>query len=181
LEDLVFGHPESYLDVIMRAGFDGIYLDGVDSYARLSKSRPTARDEMVDFVRRLATYARKTDPGFIIVPQGSEELLSDEVYLQQFDGIAKANLLFGSNATGAPNPPEQVVLSIGMLRRAESAGLPIFIAEQHCDASTTTEADRRLTVLAFIPCFASRSCERLASPCRNANRAPERRAIARAW
>ena len=38
-----------------------------------------APQEMRDFVVELAQYARKTDPGFIVIPQNGQELITENL------------------------------------------------------------------------------------------------------
>lgn len=77
---IIYGSPTSYLDKIIEAGFDGVYL-----------SRLTAEQEMVDFVKAIAFYARviKGKADFLIIPQNGEGLSSHPDYVQVVDGIGK--------------------------------------------------------------------------------------------
>src|SRR5262249_9414696 len=47
---LIFGSADAYLDRIIDAGFDGVYLDGVDKFEQWKRRRPTAVADMVDLV-----------------------------------------------------------------------------------------------------------------------------------
>jgi cysteinyl-tRNA synthetase, unknown class len=49
---------ESYLDRIIAQGFDGVYLDRIDSYT----DTPTGGQDMLELVGGLATYARARSP-----------------------------------------------------------------------------------------------------------------------
>ncbi len=110
-QTLIFGRPESYLDRIIDAGSDGVYLDIVDAYWHFQeKGRKTAAADMVDFVTALAIYARERKPGFLIVPQNAEDLLAIEDYLAIIDAQAKEDLLFGQQETGRSPTPEPSVL-----------------------------------------------------------------------
>ena len=50
---------------------------------------------MIAFVQALAARARALKPGFLIVPQNAEELLTDQAYRAVIDGLGKEDLLFG--------------------------------------------------------------------------------------
>jgi cysteinyl-tRNA synthetase len=77
----------AYLDEIIDAGFDGVYLDIIDAYEYWSDAsngegyvldEETAAVRMINFVKRIAVHARHergmTD--FFIVPQNGEGLLA---------------------------------------------------------------------------------------------------------
>jgi cysteinyl-tRNA synthetase len=49
---------ERYLDRVIAQGFDGVYLDRLDSYA----DTPTGAQDMLDLVRAMAAYARARSP-----------------------------------------------------------------------------------------------------------------------
>ena len=73
---LIYGTPDSYLDKIIADGYDGVYLDIIDAYEYWGpggEGRPVrkqAAQDMVDFVRALADYARvvKGKPDFADLP-----------------------------------------------------------------------------------------------------------------
>ncbi|MEQ1713176.1 MAG: endo alpha-1,4 polygalactosaminidase, partial [Hyphomicrobium sp.] len=89
-QSIIFGSPAAYLDKLIAAGFDGIYLDKIESNDDWQKrNRPGAEREMVEFVKRLAAYARAKRPGFLIVAQNGDELLLHSDYLETIDAIAK--------------------------------------------------------------------------------------------
>ena len=74
-QSMIYGNPNAYLDRIIDAGFDGVYLDGVDKFALWRKRRPSAGTEMVDFVTQLGAYARSRNKDFKIIPQNGDDLL----------------------------------------------------------------------------------------------------------
>jgi cysteinyl-tRNA synthetase len=68
---------DGYLERIVKAGFDGVYLDRVDEYVDMVKEKRNARALMIAFVKALAARARALKPEFLIVPQNAEALLAD--------------------------------------------------------------------------------------------------------
>jgi cysteinyl-tRNA synthetase len=93
------GADESYLDRIIDAGFDGVYLDIIDAFEYWGPTEnggnDTNRDsaaDMVDFVRAMAQYARQTRgaPGFIVIPQNGAGLIADWTYPDAADPVAEA-------------------------------------------------------------------------------------------
>jgi cysteinyl-tRNA synthetase len=82
----IFGSPDAYLDQIIAQGFDGVYLDVIDAFEYWgpdgNNERPSAAQDMVDFVKVLASYARAQRPGFLVFPQnGSELSVVDSSYI----------------------------------------------------------------------------------------------------
>ena len=80
-----------YLDAIIAAGFDGIYLDRIDAY---QESYATGHEnDMVQFVARLAQYARTHSPlgeDFGIIAQNAEDLAgSYPDYVRLVTGIGR--------------------------------------------------------------------------------------------
>jgi cysteinyl-tRNA synthetase len=81
------------LDKVVEAGFDGAYLDIIDAYeywgpgGESGLERPTAEQEMVDFVKAIAAHARAADTAFGIFPQNGEALAGHADYVQAVTGI----------------------------------------------------------------------------------------------
>ncbi len=146
-----------YLDRIVAAGFDGVYLDKVDaSIERITKGRPTAKDDMRNFVARIAERGRRLSPGFLIVPQNGEELLDSPAYVALIDGLAKEDLLFGEFKNGVANPPDVIARRTAMLAPLLAARKPILAVEYIDDANVIRVARETLTALGCVPHFAHR-------------------------
>ena len=126
---IIFGTPGSFLDRIIAAGFDGIFLDRVDAFQDVEDTKPGAEDAMMGFVTRLADHARRANPKFIVLMQNAEELAKSKPLLARLDAIAKEDLLFGHDNSDAENSEQMVQDSIGYLRRAKRAGLKVFVLE----------------------------------------------------
>lgn len=160
-QNIIFGSPTAYLDKIIDAGFDGVYLDKIDSNDDWQKTRPTAERDMVAFVAKLATYARQRKPGFLIVPQNGEELLEYPDYVKVIDAIAKEDLLFGggSRKDGEPNPRPEILKSVKHLKKALAAGKKVLAVEYLSDLDLIIQARKRLMGVGFVPYFARRALD----------------------
>ena len=149
--------PGGYLERIVEAGFDGIYLDKIDSSIEsIAKARPTARTDMREFVRRIAEKGRAQRPGFLVVPQNGEELLADDDYVAIIDGIGKEDLLYGEFDEKKANPERTVREREAMLERATAKGKTVLAVEYLDDADRIASARKRLEDLGFVPYFADR-------------------------
>ena len=61
----------AYTDRILAAGFDGVYLDKVDEFEEMGH-----RDDMVEFVSRIAARAKSQRPDFLVVSQNGDDAAS---------------------------------------------------------------------------------------------------------
>jgi cysteinyl-tRNA synthetase len=163
-QQLIFGTPESYLDRIMAQGFDGVYLDRADALFEWQKAHPSARADMATFIARLADYARKRNPQFLIVMQNAEELIEDEPVLDAIDGIAKEDLLYGVRRAGEANKPDDVTWSIELLQTAQKAGRKVLVVEYLKDPAKMAAAAKRIGEEGFVPYFAPRRLDCLNPP-----------------
>ena len=135
------GEKKSYLDRIIDAGFDGIYLDIVDAFEYFSNKKNDAYQDdaakkMASLVMSLGRYARQ-DRGrkdFVVIPQNAPNILEhlDEstrkTYLDAVDGIgAEDTFYFGNREmNNRPNTQEHV---LKFLKQFENAGKKVLSVE----------------------------------------------------
>lgn len=146
----------AYLDRIIEAGFDGVYLDRIDAFERWEGENPKAQADMVGFVQALSDYAKRRRPGFLVVPQNGEELLRFPDYRRAIDAVAKEDLVFGANGDGEPNSVEEVKNGIAELDRLKAEGRPVFVVEYLADPAKRAEVQRRLAGRGYVLQFAQR-------------------------
>lgn len=160
-QNIIFGSPSAYLDKIIDAGFDGVYLDKIDSNDDWQATRPTAERDMVEFVKTLAAYARARQRGFLIVPQNAEELLKHKDYLKTIDAIAKEDLLYGGGQRkdGEVNPKSEIQLSKRYLNMALKAGRKVLVVEYLSELNTIVRANLHITASGYVPFFARRALD----------------------
>lgn len=127
----IMGGPGAYLDDIIAAGFDGVYLDRIDAFdvPEPTVSRDVRMQLMIEFVSSIAAYARQRQPGFIVVGQNAEELLDDPTYAATIDGLGKEDLFFGLDGDGALNSKAELRASLTPLQRFQATGKPVFLVE----------------------------------------------------
>ena len=145
-----------YLDRIIEAGFDGVYLDRVDAFDEWKTENPNAQGEMVAFVSKISDYAKRRRPNFLVVAQNGEELLQSPAYRRSLDAVAKEDLFYGVSGNGQPNDPESVNTSIVELNRMKAEGRPVFVVEYLSDAAKRANVVRQLNRTGFIVQFAER-------------------------
>ena len=152
-------HPrwhKPYIDRIIEAGFDGVYLDRVDGFEAWLSERASAERDMVTFVRAISAYAKARRPGFLIVSQNGEELLAHADYRSAIDAVAKEDLLYGLAGDESRNSEDDVASTLAFLASARADRLPVLVVEYLRDPERRFEADVRLREHGFIPLFASR-------------------------
>lgn len=157
---LLCGGPDAYLDRIIAQGFDGIYLDKCDvtedlrrNERRTAATRKDLDGDMVELVRKLASYAREKRPAFLVVMQNAEPLLERPELRAIIDGVGKEELLFGLDSAEKLNDREEVSWSRERLDLMKKDGKPVFVVEYLNDRAkiaTAAEAARRLDYILYV-------------------------------
>jgi cysteinyl-tRNA synthetase, unknown class len=138
---------------MMRAGFDGIYIDRVDTWESV-KAPGSSRAEMIQLVREVASMARSIKGDAAILVQNGEELLSDSGYVSAIDGIAKESLYYGTTSgIGKRNSVGDINASLGPLKRAKARGKAVLVVEYIGDNAGVASEIRSH---GFVPNFAKR-------------------------
>ena len=149
------------LDRIVAAGFDGAYLDRVDSFedweARGDKG---AASKMVDLVATLSAHAKAKRPGFLIVSQNGEGLLDRPVFRQAIDGFAREDLFYGEDDDRKRNSRQSIGDSIGQLKQFAAEGKPVFVVEYPSKKDVESVRDE-IKAQGFIGLIAGRELDRL--------------------
>jgi len=166
-----------YLDRILAAGFDGVYLDIIDGYEYWSDSdnregfvlpERESADRMMNLVLTIANHARSTDPDFLIVPQNGSPILEFDdgaglfpagAYLDTISGIGVEDLYY--DATRAKDQPD-IDARLQYLRMIRDAGKAVLVVDYVDDGTdraenTTRMADfiSRSTAEGFVPYVAT--------------------------
>jgi cysteinyl-tRNA synthetase len=117
--------------------------------AALPREASPCRKEMRGFVQRLSAWARKKAPGFVVVPQNGEDLLTDDGegdgvlvkgYVAAINGQGHEELSFGHDADDQPTPQAVKDHVVPLLDRARDAGLVVMTVDycsgaEHMDAA----------------------------------------------
>ncbi|QBD76793.1 hypothetical protein EPA93_12575 [Ktedonosporobacter rubrisoli] len=100
---------KGYLQDILNAGFDGIYLDWVQAYQDKSvteaakKQGKDPQKEMANWVRTLANFARAQKQDFLVIGQNVPELALDEkIYFDTIDALAQEQTWFDGGVNNMP-------------------------------------------------------------------------------
>lgn len=159
-QDVIF----DYVDRIIDAGFNGLYLDIIDGFEYWEEEAPNSgidyRQDMADFVAAIRAYAQDRladlDPerNFVIIGQNGEALLTNETYLAAIDGVGKEDLYFYYDATDESTfiqqSPEDVAYSFELLQLAQSEGKPVFAVEYLTPARQAEFVDELASIAATL-------------------------------
>ena len=147
----------SYLDRILRAGFDGVWLDKVDSSLEdVAAGRPSARQDMIAFVGRIRDRARTVQQDFLVIPQNGEDLLIDASFRTVIDGFGKESLLFGEDGPQKPNPQALIDKRLSLLKMLLAEGKPVLAVEYLSDRAMADAAMQKLASFGLVPLAATR-------------------------
>lgn len=167
------GRQKSYLDRILDAGFDGVYLDIVDGYEywqsrRGKQKRASAPADMARFVIALSRYARerREQPNFIVVPQNGSGILDSlreplrTNYLAAIDGIgAEDTFFYGTeDEDNALNVQEE---TLSNLRKFQEAGKSVLSVEYLTDVDLALSFRVHACTEGFLPYASVRGLDRL--------------------
>lgn len=113
------------IDGIIAAGFDGIYLDRVDSYeywmpgGRSKANYKAAERKMVDFVKLIARHARKKGrPDFGVFPQGGFGLAEHADYVSVTTGIGNEDNWFSDNSRNGKGETEEILQHLDTFKKS---------------------------------------------------------------
>ena len=123
-----------YLERILAAGFDGVYMDIIDAYWYWHEEKRMAvgltSNRMVDLVAKIAGLARASSPGFILCPQNGESILDDapstrvrKRYLKVIDAIGVEDLFYHYGSI------QDRKYRMGLLGEYAGAGKKVFNVE----------------------------------------------------
>ena len=146
----------SYTDRILAAGFDGVYLDKVDEFESMGH-----REDMVEFVARIAARAKSHRSDFLVISQNGDQLLSDTKFRRAIDGFAREDLFYGEDSDGARNGPSSIRESVRRLKMLAAEGKPVFVVEYPRNDEQAKTARREISEQGFIGLMARRSLNAL--------------------
>lgn len=161
---ILYGSPNAYLDRILDAGFDGVYIDGVDKFEQWKRRRPTAVADMVDLVGAIAAHARSLRKDFLIVPQNGDGLLGQPKFLRTIDGFAREDLLYGEKEPDARNSQRSIADTVRRLRPLVAAGVPVFVVEYTANPDLAASMLREIKAFGYVGYIARRDLKSLSPP-----------------
>jgi cysteinyl-tRNA synthetase len=129
-----------YLDIIVKQGFDGVYLDIVDGYEFFEKGKDncvnpetkrTYRQDMKVFVTDIVRRVKQRSAGFIVIQQNAQALFEDDVYMSLLDGIGAEDVFTNGKK---PQKQNEIQESLSYLKKAQAKGLQVILVEYPKDS-----------------------------------------------
>ena len=175
-QGLILDNADSYINRVLVAGFDGVYLDKIDVTDDVEDYAPagaTALDLMVQLVGRISTTTKAANPNFLIIASNAEPLLDNDTYRGSIDGIGKEDILFheqeappGSRTyrDGFASDPDQVAGTKKLLSLLTDDSKLVLVVEYLEEQAQIDAAAAAYAELGYIAYFGPRSLARLAPP-----------------
>jgi cysteinyl-tRNA synthetase, unknown class len=110
------------------------------------------REQMREFVQKISGYARTQSRNFVVITQGSLELLTkiDDVdetkvstaraYMKSIDGIMVDGLFFGQKEVGIATTPEKLEKTLHLVRIAKKNRLNVMVMDYVADADQAEQS-----------------------------------------
>jgi cysteinyl-tRNA synthetase len=149
--------PGNFPVQFWRPEWQRLLFKAADSYQEWQPKYARAEAQMIRLIGELCEAARRRNPEFLMVLQNAEELMRHASVRQAVDAIAKEDLFYGAETSGAANKPEMVDASLAHLRRARRAGLKVLVLEYVAEPALAADARARALKEGFLPHFAERS------------------------
>jgi cysteinyl-tRNA synthetase len=163
----IFLGPNGIVTRVMKAGFDGVFLDWVGAYenpaiaAAARRSGIDPAQAMVNFVSRIRATARSITSNADVIGLNAAELATaDPAYLNVVDALAAEDTWF----SGTPNAPwddpaggdiatdpATTSASIANFQVFQNAGKPVFTIDYALNSEDVNYAYAQSTELGFVP------------------------------
>lgn len=123
------------------------------------------RDAMRTFVTDIAEYAKSATPGFLVIAQNGDELLTTGTtasaslandYVRAIDGLGREDLFYGYSNDNKPTPAEATEWMLSYLDRAESLGIEVLAIDYCWDEALMDDSIARNTERGFASFAAPR-------------------------
>jgi cysteinyl-tRNA synthetase, unknown class len=139
---ILWGNSTAYLDQLLAAGYDGVFLDVVDAYEYWeSKGVTNARAEMANLVLQLSAYARqKNGQQFGVFLNGGEELIANTTVLNTITGLAKEQIFYGYDGVDTRSPADFTAYQKLKMQPAVNAGKLVLSIDYAATPAYRTDA-----------------------------------------
>jgi cysteinyl-tRNA synthetase len=145
---------------IVDAGFDGVYLDRIDSYEYWLKSRPGAANDMINFVKKIAETARTRsgNTNFGVFPQGGFMLASRADYVAVCTGIGNEDNWHTDNRRNNLQDTNEILQE---LDRFKKAGKLVLVTDYVTQTSLINDFYKKALAKGYVPYATVRDLNRI--------------------
>ena len=113
---------------------------------------------MIAWVKRIAEYARKTKPAFLVVPQNGAALARDKSYLDMVDALGREDLFFNGDKA---QKKAETAEGQAEIKPFLHAGKPVLLIEYCRQEQNAAEVFRQARASKYIPLVTVRPLDRL--------------------
>ena len=148
-----------YLDRIINASFDGIYMDIIDAYEYYENITSHSDWKMINFVANISNYVKSTvSSNFIVFVQNADELLKNNTYINCIDGIGREDLFYMDNSPTSKVEQENAISNLNLAR---SINKTVLIIDYPQSYSLKLDFYKKCIANGFIPYAADRELNSL--------------------
>jgi cysteinyl-tRNA synthetase len=119
------------------------------------------KDDMVEFVARIAARAKSQRGDFMIVSQNGDALIPDPKFRRAIDAFAREDLFYGENSDGVRNKASSIREGVRRLKMLRDEGKPVFVVEYPRNEEQAKTARREIAENKFIGLMAKRALDQL--------------------
>ncbi len=142
---------------IAKAGFDGVYLDTVDTYEFYrEQGHEHAAEAMVRLVVELSEAGRAINPGFMVIAQNGAELAADSDYRDVLDGIASEDTFYDGDHR---KRRAEIRWTLDQLRRVKDDGKFVLSVDYPTRFGAVLDYCRRAADADMVPLVAPRALD----------------------
>jgi len=163
---VIFGTADSYLDKVIDAGFDGVYLDIIDAYeywgpeGESGLDRASADRDMVELVKAIAEYARGTRgiASFGVFPQNGEALSGFADYVAVTTGIGREDVWYNDDEPESAQHTAEVLSGLDVFR---DAGKLVLVIDYVTEAALIDDFYAKAEARGYVPYAPTRDLDQL--------------------
>jgi len=160
---------DSYLERILKAGFDGVYLDIVDAFESLPNTKLAAK-RMSHLVQHISKKSKLENPEFKVFIQNGQNIINfldhKKLFVDSIDGVATEDLFFlgKSEMDNEYNPQKEVIEELKYYQNQRKV---ILSVEYLSDERKIKKYCKLAKELRFMPLIANRNLASKNTYCSN--------------
>jgi hypothetical protein len=139
------GWDKAAIEHVLKIGFDGVLLTGIDSDSPRTPEDVTA---MVERIGSVAAHVKIRNPDALVGLRGGIELIGSRRLRAAVDFVAAEHVLY--EPAGRQRLPQDVTATVRALRKAQLDGIPVLVAEHLQTTGAKASARRTLESYGFV-------------------------------
>lgn len=121
------------------------------------------RQDMRDFVQGISDYTKTIDPGFLVIAQNGQELITDngdvsgnivQDYMSALDGVGREDLFYGYTEDDVPTPESERAYMMGFLDLCEDNNVEVLVID-YCSTQIYIDSSYEMNAAKDYTAFAA--------------------------